>query len=250
MWKDYLWKIGEQDMHKSQKGIQWFHRPPGRHGCSSAVCLDRSGKETTMGDTIRRLAKAYRGVRAATALLVVLITGGIIGSPVAAQPGPSLRITNPGNSETVSSPVTVRVDVQNANLRPAEAGDQTSQHLHYFVDIDPATVLQPGQPIPTGRENIIHTADTSQTLTLGPGQHTIWVILSDLGHVPLSPSVQAQVTFTVSGAQVTPDAVPRTGAGGQLSDASGGYRAALVGTATIALAVIVSVLWLRQATKV
>jgi hypothetical protein len=169
-----------------------------------------------------------------------------------AQGAPSLRVASPAANASVQSPVTVRVEAQNANLKAADLGDRQSQHLHYFVDIDPATVLQAGQPIPTGRENIVHTADVSQTLNLQPGQHTVWVVMSNVDHVPLSPGVQAQVTFTVAAAgsgstpasgQATPAAqqqmpsggLTRTGTGGYLLDAPGSLAGALVLAGAIVL---------------
>ena len=120
----------------------------------------------TDGTTLRRGILVLSLVLGA-ALLFSLNNGGGVAS---AQTGPSVRISGPANGSTVSAPVPVRVEVQNANLKAADLGDQASQHLHFFIDIDPSTVTQAGQPIPTGRENIVHSADTAQTLNLPAGQ--------------------------------------------------------------------------------
>jgi hypothetical protein len=184
-----------------------------------------------------------------------------------AQGAPSMTIASPGANATVTSPVTVRVETQNANIKPADQGDRGSQHLHFFVDIDPSSVLQTGQPIPTGRENIVHTADTSQTLTLPAGQHTVWVVMSNVDHIPLTPGVQAQVTVPVGapasgGAQATPTAspssggstpppatgLPSTGTSGAIADSTSGRVGFLV--VMLAVGVSASVLLRRRTSRV
>lgn len=200
----------------------------------------------------RRISRILSGGMALIAILVMLPG---FGPPIAAQPGPTLRVTAPSTNATVSSPVTISVQVQNANLRAADLGDPTSHHLHYFVDVDPATVLQPGQPIPTGQENIIHTADTSQTLNLGAGQHTIWIVLTDVGHIPLTPGVQTQVTFTVSGApsdtQSRPESLPRTGTGGYRKGPPGSWLLVLVtGAGLVVFGTGARLWWLRRTPRV
>src|SRR5581483_329194 len=96
----------------------------------------------------------------------------------------------------IAGPVTVRLDVTGVNLKSPVEQDPTARHIHYFLDVDPATVLVPGQPIPTGQANIIHTANPSFTfLDLPPGKHTVYAVITGNDHVPLSPSVQAKVNF-------------------------------------------------------
>src|SRR5262249_42124387 len=84
---------------------------------------------------------------------------------------------------------------------------------------DPATVLQQGQPIPTGQPDIIHTDDANLVLpTVTAGQHRVWVVLAHTDHTPFSPNVQAQVAFTVGAASATPAA----GAGGAAATPAAG----------------------------
>ncbi len=103
------------------------------------------------------------------------------------------------NPPTAAAPTTVTVSVTPPlNLRPASEGDQTSFHLHYFVDLDPTTVLEAGKPIPRGDPQIIHSAATTLDLgALAPGKHTVWVVPAQVNHVPCSPNVRGQVTFTI-----------------------------------------------------
>ena len=170
------------------------------------------------------------------ALLAVLV-GGVAafgGTAQAQQPG-AIDVTAPSDGATTSGPVTLAVNIQGVTVKPAAEGDPSAFHYHALIDVDPATVLQPGQPIPTGQSNIIHTADQMLPLNdLAPGQHTVTVVLTRTDHVPLSPNVQDRVTFTVAapgtgGAQATPSqaaapaatgqapvAAPRVGTGGPL----------------------------------
>lgn len=112
--------------------------------------------------------------------------------------GPMVQITAPAEGANTASPVLIEVTVGGAVLKPPAAEDPAARHLHYFVDTDPAAVLGPGQPIPTGVQNIIHTPATNQQLDLSPGKHTVWVVITDNNHIPL-PGEHPKVTFTVTG---------------------------------------------------
>jgi serine/threonine-protein kinase len=112
-------------------------------------------------------------------------------------PAPTLQILQPSDGARLSGPVSVQLDFAGVNLKAPAEQDPQGRHVHYFLDVDPATVLVPGQPIPTGQANIVHTANASHTfLDLPPGEHTVWAILTGNDHVPLMPSMQGKVTFT------------------------------------------------------
>lgn len=134
-----------------------------------------------------------------------------VATPTAAPcpPNETLRIMAP----MAAAPTTVSVQVSPPlNLKPAAENDPNSFHLHYFIDLNPATVIKLGQPIPLGNPQIIHTAATTQDvgqLTAGP--HTVWVVLAQVNHIPCTPSVQSSVTFTVAAPAVTAVA-PRSSA--------------------------------------
>jgi hypothetical protein len=81
-----------------------------------------------------------------------------------AQGGPTVRVTAPSNGASVNNPVTVSVQSSGAVIKPATDNDPNAAHYHYFIDRNPATVLQPGQPIPTGQPDIIHTDNANQQL--------------------------------------------------------------------------------------
>lgn len=126
--------------------------------------------------------------------------------------GVALTAVASGSSVTVSVSPPV-------NLKPAKDADVDSYHLHYFVDIDPASVLQTGQEVPSGNPSIVHSAATTQDFkSLTPGSHRIWVVMGDVAHVPCSPLVVADVTIAVAAA---PSAPPATGTGDALSGDEG-----------------------------
>jgi len=153
-----------------------------------------------------------------SALVVVaaLVAGGIAGATGTASAAPSQAPCPSGESISVTAPTaaastTVSVTVTPpVNLQPAASGDAASYHLHYFVDIDPATVVTAGQPVPTGNPKIIHSASTTQDLgALSAGRHTAWVVLGDVSHLVCDPVVQGSVSFDIAAA-----ALPTTGTGG------------------------------------
>jgi serine/threonine-protein kinase len=115
---------------------------------------------------------------------------------------PTVAVSVPAEGANVTSPVQLEVLVSGAVLKPPAAEDPTARHLHYFVDADPAAVLGPGQPIPTGVQNIVHTPATNQRLDLPPGKHTVWVVITDNNHIPL-PGAPPKVSFNVTGAGTT-----------------------------------------------
>jgi serine/threonine-protein kinase len=123
------------------------------------------------------------------------------GSAATAAPAGDIqmRITSPANGASVLSTVIVSVDESGAVIKPATDNDPNAAHYHYFIDRDPATVLKPGQPIPTGQPDIIHTQLASLPIPdLKPGPHTVWVVLAHTDHTPYSPNIQKEVSFSVA----------------------------------------------------
>lgn len=146
-------------------------------------------------------------------LALLFATGAtLLGAPARAQTQPqpgAIKITAPTNGATITGAFTLRVDISASPVKAAGEGDPQAFHYHALIDVDPATVVQPGQPLPTGQANIIHTADTALPIAaLPPGQHTITVVLTRTDHVPLTPAVMDRVTFTVAGA--APATAPST----------------------------------------
>lgn len=118
------------------------------------------------------------------------------GSTQVTVSGPSVKASAPA-SVPAGQPVNVSMNVQGITLVKAD-GDTSGQsgHLHLFVDKPPAA---PGETVPTGDPKIIHTAETSVSVSdLGPGEHTIWVVMGNGAHVALDPPVRDRVTINVT----------------------------------------------------
>ena len=150
--------------------------------------------------------RIYVGIIGAVLLGVAALPGR---TALAQTPMGTIKITQPAGGSTVNAPVSLQVDIGGVTVKPAAEGDPNAFHYHALVDVDPVTVVQAGQPIPTGQANIVHTADRTMMLPdLTPGQHTITVILTRTDHVPLMPSVQDRVTFTVAAPGAAQPAMP------------------------------------------
>ncbi len=180
---------------------------------------------------VRPAARAVAGssTRPGAGAPTALAVGGA--SEPASTGNITMQITAPANNSTANSTVIVNVEQSGAVIKPATDNDPNAAHYHYFIDRDPATVLKPGQPIPTGQPDIIHSASPSLPVVgLKPGQHHVWVVLAHSDHTPFSPNVQREVAFTVvpaaasvqtlagSGTQGVADG---SGAGAQFSNPSG-----------------------------
>ena len=170
-------------------------------------------------------------MRVITGAVVGLVLLGVIAAQASiASAAPSEKACPAGVTLTAAasgSLVTVTVTPP-VNLKAAKDGDVDSFHLHYFVDTDPASVLQPGQGVPSGNPKIVHAAATTQDFKdLTPGSHRIWVVMGDVAHIPCSPLVVADTTISVTAAT----APPATGTGDGLSG-SGSFLEWTIGTLT------------------
>lgn len=165
-------------------------------GAPAPTRLPRMGR----GPALVAAAAAVAAVAVIALAALLLVRRGGSAEPAGSAPaddaGP-LTFIQPGEGARVRGPVTVRVRADGLNLTPPAAGDPEGRHLHYFVDLDPALVVGPGQPVPTGQANIIHTAETEQPLDLPPGMHTVTVVVTGNDHRPLDPPLQKKVTFSV-----------------------------------------------------
>lgn len=96
-------------------------------------------------------------------------------------------------------PETFEVQFVVTGMEVAPAGVETpnSGHHHLLIDLD---VLPPlDMPLPK-TENIVHFGggQTSTTLTLPPGEHTLQLLLGDHMHVPHNPPVMSpRITIIV-----------------------------------------------------
>jgi hypothetical protein len=105
---------------------------------------------------------------------------------------PSLAIASPVNN-TIYSPVTTsaNISLSISNFVVGNPGSGIDGHIHYTVN----GVMQPMK---------YDTAPIALT-SLTPGNYTVYVELVNNSHVPISPAVNATVTFTIAAYNVVAD---------------------------------------------
>lgn len=98
--------------------------------------------------------------------------------------GPSINAIAPENAPLATG-FELRTEVTGAQIAEGEDAAQGGTHLDLVVDPEEDPTAN-GQPLPSH----IHTSGTThQVAGLGAGEHTIWVVLTDQNHVPVSPLV-------------------------------------------------------------
>ena len=136
-------------------------------------------------------------------LLTVLGILGLYGSASAlAQPrttsneGSEVYIISPVDGERVTSPVTIKFGLRGMEIAPAGTEKANTGHHHLIID---APLPPFDEPIPSD-ENYRHFGggQTEVTLELGPGNHTLQLILADHNHIPHEPVIKSgRVIITV-----------------------------------------------------
>ncbi|MFQ5449268.1 MAG: DUF4399 domain-containing protein [Nitrospinaceae bacterium] len=114
-----------------------------------------------------------------------------------AYAGNSIKITQPTNGATVSSPVKVCMEVHGVEVQPAKMGVHDGKgHHHILVDVDVPSDL--GKPIGKDAHHI-HMGDgsTCKEVKLDAGKHTLRTLFAKGNHVPYSPALTDAVSVTV-----------------------------------------------------
>jgi len=116
----------------------------------------------------------------------------------AETPAPRVFIDTPAEGVEIDGPaVEVTLRVENLTIVPAGQQEPNSGHHHLFLDAD---VSPAGEPMPAEEGRIVHMGDGSTVYrfeNVSPGQHRLIAVIGDWQHVPLEPSVEDTVTFTV-----------------------------------------------------
>jgi hypothetical protein len=127
---------------------------------------------------------------------VALVSVFSIGSSVAFAMD-SVKITEPKDGSTVSSPVKVCMETHGVEVQPAKEGVHKGKgHHHLLVDTDVPHDLS--QPI--GKDDHhIHMGDgsTCKELTLSHGHHTIKALFAMGNHVPYDPAITDSISIEV-----------------------------------------------------
>lgn len=115
-----------------------------------------------------------------------------------APAAPRVFIDAPAAGSEIDGPaVEVTLRVENMTIVPAGQQDPNSGHHHLFLDED---VSAAGVPMPAVIGRIVHMGDGSTTYrfeNVEPGEHRLIAVIGDWQHVPLVPSVEDTVVFTV-----------------------------------------------------
>jgi hypothetical protein len=126
-------------------------------------------------------------------LLAVLFVFGLS----SASAGNSVKITEPSDGATVSSPVKVCFETHGVEVEPAKKGVHDGKgHHHILVDTDVPKDLSK----PIGKDaNHIHMGDgsTCKEIKLDAGKHTIRGLFAKGNHIPYDPAITAEVHVTV-----------------------------------------------------
>lgn len=120
---------------------------------------------------------------------------GITRSP--APEGAKVFFVSPADGDTVTGPVTVEFGLEGMDVVPAGTDQENSGHHHLLIDLADAPDMN--MPLPAN-DNVVHfgKGQTSTTLELAPGTHTLQLVLGDYRHIPHEPPVMSDtITITV-----------------------------------------------------
>lgn len=118
--------------------------------------------------------------------------------PTPAPAGAEAYIISPKDGATVASPVTVQFGLKGMGVAPAGVAHDKTGHFHLLVDVDPKSV-DTSTAIPSDDHHHHYGGGQTQaTVDLTPGKHTMFLLMGDASHVPLSPSVMSKpISITV-----------------------------------------------------
>jgi hypothetical protein len=134
-------------------------------------------------------------------LAVLALVVCLVASPAVSQTAPAARTAAPPGAKvffeglkdgaTVPSRLTVKFGAANVALAPAGEVKPNAGHHHLLVDTE---LKQFDQPIPSD-PNHLHfgKAQTEGEVILGPGTHTLQLVLGDHNHVPHNPPIMSEV---------------------------------------------------------
>lgn len=131
-----------------------------------------------------------------TALFSMVFCGLLLSSAARAD-HPAVYIISPAHGEIVSNPVQVRFGLRGMGVAPAGTDNANTGHHHLLIDVDQLPALD--QPVPSdANHRHFGKGQTEVELTLEPGEHTLQLLLGDMGHVPHNPAlVSEKITINV-----------------------------------------------------
>jgi hypothetical protein len=113
----------------------------------------------------------------------------------AVPPGASVYFANLEDGATVSSPVYVEFGAKGINVEPAGPVNEGYGHHHVIIDGSPTPA---GEGVPADETHIHYgLGQTSDTLVLSPGTHTLTLQFADGLHRSYGAQMSAQISVTV-----------------------------------------------------
>lgn len=106
-------------------------------------------------------------------------------------------VVQPGDGDTVQSPVTVVFGLRNMGVAPAGTDKEGTGHHHLLIDTDVPSDLS--KPLPA-TDQIKHFGggQTETEIMLSPGEHTLQLLLGNYAHVPhRDPVMSEKITIIV-----------------------------------------------------
>ena len=113
-----------------------------------------------------------------------------------APEGASVYFISPENGDTLSGPVTVVFGLRGMGVAPAGVQQPNTGHHHLIID---APTPDPNAPIPNDdHHRHFGGGQTQVTLELGPGNHTLQLVLGDFNHIPhTNPVASKRISIRV-----------------------------------------------------
>ncbi len=100
------------------------------------------------------------------------------------------------DGDRVSSPVQVRMGVEDLTVEPANGIREGFGHHHILVDVG---LTPAGQEIPKDIRHLhFGKAQTEAAIELEPGDHTLRLLFANGEHVPYDPTISEVITINVT----------------------------------------------------
>ena len=115
-----------------------------------------------------------------------------------APAGAMTYILSPDDGAQVTSPVTVRFGLRGMGVAPAGITAPNTGHHHLLIDV--AELPPDNLPLPaTDQVRHFGLGQTEAAIELGPGEHTLQLVLGDALHIPHDPPIRSErITITVA----------------------------------------------------
>lgn len=131
----------------------------------------------------------------AFATLALFLNTAIAAETAQAAPDGNLYFITPRDGDQVSSTFTIRIGLKRKGAEFSDSESTDIGHNHLLVD------MESPEGIALDVDRHVRHFDSGQTesrITLGPGRHTLQLLLGDRSHVPHDPPVVSEkISITV-----------------------------------------------------